>query len=137
MSENRQIDPMDTKAYAKRLAELDARKADVWLPGDVLVNIKTLVSGAQQNYDEVDPSILLITPERIGRLSKILATAKNPSAGATLELSELDLIELRQLSYYAEQFHADFGTPEQLGMAVKDIPALTEKLRKYLETSFR
>ncbi len=117
----------------KRMDELRAKQADVWLPSDVFEKIRGLTRGAATRYAQVDPSILNIPEKRVKELQKTLDGAKPVKDGVSLHLSYLDMIELEQVCRYAERFLDDYG---DTGVKQKEVAALTAKLEQYRKAAF-
>jgi hypothetical protein len=116
----------------KRMKALRERQADVWLPAHVFNRLRDFVRGADQNYKQVDASILLLPEKRVKELRALLDGAPAQKDGATIHMSYLDMIELEQVSRYAESFPEDYSG----NMKPKDIMAFTEKLGEYRKAAF-
>jgi hypothetical protein len=117
----------------KQMDALRARQADVWLPTDVFDKIRSLTRGAGAHYHHVDPSILNIPENRVKELQAALEAAKPVKDGVTAHLSYLDMIELEQVSRYAERFLDDYG---DTGVKLKELAPLTAKLEQYRKAAF-
>lgn len=124
---------MKRQELRKRMEELRARQADVWLPTDIFDPLCRLVRGAGSHYKNIDVSILDLTAKRLAELRGLLDAAKPVKDGVSLHLSSLDMMELRQVSGYAERFLLDYG---DTGLTQNDVIALTAKLDKCRKSAF-
>jgi len=128
---------MEDTQYLLRRKALQARDGDVWLPQDVFAQLQRVTRSARKYYAEVDPSILQLDEPRIHALNDLMDNAQDDKAGGwNLHVTNLDLFDLEKLCLYAEEFFADLGGAETLGMTPPDITALTEKLGKYRDATF-
>ena len=112
---------------------LRARQADIWLPKNVLSPLGRLLRGADTHYKDIDVSILNLTAARVRELRGIIDASRPGKDGANLRLSFLDMIELTQISTYAESFLADLG---DTGLEQNDAVALTVTLDRIRERTF-
>ncbi|MBI1216830.1 MAG: hypothetical protein GC185_13585 [Alphaproteobacteria bacterium] len=127
---------MDEEQLEKRMQTLRAQKADIAFAPDVYAQLRRLLAAVHKHFEQIDPYVLDLEPERLDALVKALSPLDRPTDVAMRRLSHLDMFDLERLALTSEGYFAELGGAEALGMSPPELTALTETLGHLRKSCF-
>lgn len=121
---------MTAGQYDARLAQLESETADIAMAADIRGPLLRVLRQTMANYDDIDPAILGLEPERVGELARLL------EGGARVRLSHLDMFDLERLSLCAENYHDVLGGEKALSADESGLAALTRAVAALRRDTF-